>query len=561
MRKGIGIFLAVILAACPPLFAGEIQTSDLRIIGKTHSVFAVNSIKGPGALVHSLPSSYDMSLFEFNWGGKQSSFNGSGITTNANYPLTNGEAASNNTHIGLSKKLSDQMTAGFLGEFYTLIGNRTVGRVYGEELPWDNFPREAGAIRPSGFQADLYNAFLEGSRDKLKYKVVGGTLSPRELPEFTRKEMNQVKLGSLVYRAPITQASFFEKEDRKIEEGRHPLMGVDALGDYEYAANRHLHLELFTGSTEPTPISDIERDAYGGRAAVDLFGGNIGFTYVYNDGRRAATGIKENEGVWAVDSSYKVTDWVIPYFTFAQTDYERSVVNEVHKGNAYVAGALLKCPKGCELKGQYQRLEENYDLMAYHKTEHYPTNFQGFNGQLTAPVTDALKLKGIVYYLEQLDTVTTPADTIFGDSFFPSTANSNRGTIGVERLGADWKAAKELSLASYLEHAKFRKNADPISSAIDKDVYDFYGGVTLTLTKEWYLEGGFRHVFSVGNWQTMNFRSHQDIPEAAVGYRIDKEKHALLIYHYYHFEDDNEASQGLNDYHGHQVILEIHWPL
>src|SRR3989338_791853 len=394
--------------------------------------------------------------------------------------------------------------------------------------------------------------------------------------------MNQVKLGSLVYRAPITNASFFEKEDRKIEEGRHPLRGVDFMGDYEYAQEKYLHLEFFTGATEPTPLSDIERDAYGGRMAVDMGEGNIGLTYVYNDGLRPTTGIKENQGVWSIDSSYRVLDWLIPYFTFAETDYERSVIDESHKGDALVAGILLKRPKsatnhgarlpdgqgsaeqyggGYELKGQYQRLEENYDLLAYHKTEHYPTNFQGLNLQLTAPITNEIKLKGIVYYLEQIDAATTAADTLFGDSFFPSVANSNRGTIGVERLAADWKVTEELFLNGYVEHAQFRKNEDPITNVIDKDVYNFYGGVTLNITKELYLEAGFRHFFSVGNWQTMNFRSYQDIPEAAVGYKIDKDKHALLIYHYYDFQDSNAVSQGNNDYHGHQVLFEIKWPL
>src|SRR3989338_3287803 len=273
-------------------------------------------------------------------------------------------------------------------ELYGLIGDKIVGRVFGEELPWDIFPRENGVLQSPHFQVGVYNVFLEGVHEGFKYKLVGGTLTPRDLPEFTLKEMNQVKLGSLVYRAPITNASFFEKEDRKIEEGRHPLRGVDFMGDYEYAQEKYLHLEFFTGATEPTPLSDIERDAYGGRMAVDMGEGNIGLTYVYNDGLRPTTGIKENQGVWSIDSSYRVLDWLIPYFTFAETDYERSVIDESHKGDALVAGVLLKCPKGYELKGQYQRLEENYDLMAYHKTEHYPTNFQGLNLQLTAPITN-----------------------------------------------------------------------------------------------------------------------------------------------------------------------------
>ncbi|MGH7198128.1 MAG: hypothetical protein ACREH5_05265 [Candidatus Omnitrophota bacterium] len=370
--------------------------------------------------------------------------------------------------------------------------------------------------------------------------------------------MNQVKLGSLVYRAPITNASFFEKEDRKIEEGRHPLRGFDLIGDYEVIDKKNLHLEIFTGATEPTPLSDIERDAYGGRGSIDVLEGNVGFTYVFNNGLRPVTGIAEKEGVWSLDSSYKVTEWLVPYFTFAQTHYDRGGKGgESHLGDAYVAGFLIKWPKGWEWKGQYQRLEENYELMAYHKTEHYPSNFQGFSGQFTVPLTDAFKVKGMVYTLEQIDIATTAEDKLFGDSFYPSISNSDRGTIGVERLGADWKVSPEFSLGGYVEHAHFRKAAPLASASIDKDVYNFYGGVTLNFTKEFYAEGGFRHFFSVGNWQAMNFRSYQGIAEAALGYKIDKDKHALLIYHYINFEDDNDASLGHNDYYGHQVIFEI----
>ncbi len=559
--KSIGVMLLFSFFLTISAYSEESNPKGLEIIGKTHTIATFNSFSGPGSEVHGLANTYDMSIFEFNWGGKQSTFNGSGITTNSNFPLTDGDALTNNTQIGLSSKVTDEMNAGFLVELYSLIGNRTVGRAFGEELPWDDFSRENGAIQTPHFQADLYNGFIEGGHEAFKYKLVGGTLSPRDLPEFTRKEMNQVKLGSLVYRAPITNASFFEKEDRKIEEGRHPLRGVDFIGDYEYLEKKHLHLELFTGATEPTPLSDIERDAYGGRVAADIFEGNLGFTYVHNDGLRPVTGIGENQGVWAFDSSYKLGDWLIPYFTFSQTDYERENTGESHEGDAYVAGFLLKCPKGYEIKGQYQRLEENYDLMAYHKTEHYPTNFQGINFQVTAPLTDSFKLKGIIYYLDQIKTATTASDTLFGDSFFPSITGSDRGSIGVERLSGEWKATKELSFNGYVEHAKFRKNAPAITASIDKDVYNFFGGATFNITKELYVEGGLRHFFSVGNWQTMNFRSYQDIPEAAIGYKIDKDKHALLIYHYYNFEDNNGASQGNNDYHGHQVMFEIKIPL
>jgi hypothetical protein len=535
----------------------EETPARLALFGKTHTIAAWNDISGPGSAVKNLANSYDMSIFEFNWGGRQSSFNGSGITTNANFPLTNGEALTNNTQLGLKTSLSDHLKAGASAEIYALIGDRTVGRVFGEELPWDNFPRESGAIQTPHFAPSFYNGFLEGKKDLWQWKMVAGVLSPKELPEFTRKEMNQMKLGSLVYRPPVTNASFFEKSDRKLEEGRHPLNGFDFIADCEYLEKKHAHLEFFAGETEPTPVSDIERSVYGGRASLDAGPANLGFTCVFNDGLRPTTGIGENQSVWALDSSLSSFEKFIPYFTFARTDYERENTGETHEGDAVVFGGLFKYPGGRELKIQYQRLEENYDLMAYHKAEHYPTNFQGFSAQGTIPWSDVLKIKGLVYYLRQIETSTDAEDTIFGDSFFPSVTDSARGVIGVQRLSADWKIFENFSLNGYVEHAQFRKETPTIANAIDKDVYNFFGGAKVTLTPRLYLEGGFRDFFSVGNWQAMNFRSFQTTAEAAVGYRVDKERRALLIYHAIHFDDHNGVSQGNNDYEVRQLLFEI----
>ncbi len=195
--------------------------------------------------------------------------------------------------------------------------------------------------------------------------------------------------------------------------------------------------------------------------------------------------------------------------------------------------------------------------MAYHKIEHYPSNFQGMNVQGTVPVTKEFTLKPVVYQLWQIDTATTASDTIFGDSYYPSIAGSDRGWIGVERLEARWKWTKELLLNGYVEHSHFRKTAPTAAASIDKDVYDFYGVASLSLTKELSVEGGFRHFFSVGNWQAMHFRSWQDTPEAAVSYKIDKDRHAYLIYQYINFQDNNDASRGQNDYYGHQITFEI----
>lgn len=556
-RRTPFLVLALIFSSTGALYSNESADTPVRIIGKNQTFAAYNSFSGPGSEVPGLANSFDMSFFESNLGGRQSSFNGSGITTNSIFPLTNGAAFTNNTDVGFSSRVSDELKAGFLAELYSLIGNRTVGRVFGAQSPWDNYAREEGLIQPSHFSADFYNGFLEGRHDQFSFKVLGGVLPSKDLPEFSRKEMNQVRLGSLVWRVPIANSSFFEKEDRKMIEGRQPVKGMDLTCDYEYTDGKHLHAEVFTGAIEPTPIMDLERDAYGGRASADILKGNAGFTYVYNDGLKPISGYRETQGVWSIDSSYKLADWLVPYVTFARTDYERKDTGESHAGRAFVAGLSLKCPKGYEIKGQYQKLEENYDLMAYHKTEHYPGNTQGLNIQSTLPLTDALTLKTVVYYLEQISTSTTADDTIFGDSFFSSAPGSKKGTIGVERAGGELKLTSRLSLNGYVEHAKFRKDTPLVSGNIDKDVYNFYGNITYGITQQLYVQGSFRDFFSVGNWQTMNFQSYQTISEAAVGYKVDKDHDALLMYHYINFTDNIGVAAGRNDYAGHQIILEI----
>lgn len=556
MKKILVLGLLSLILVPRGLWAAE-KADGLKIIGKTQTVAAVNRFSGPGSTTPNLINAYDMSLLEMSWGGRQALFNGSGITTNTSFPHIEGEALTNNTQIGLKAPVSDDLKAGFLMELYSLIGDRNVGRVSGPDIIWGSFPRENGLAEAPHFDADIYNAFLESDSGAFKWRFVGGSLTPTELPEFTRKEMNQVKLGSIVYRTPIANSSYLEKEDHRLVAGRHPLRGFDFIGDTEYAEKKHVHMELFTGATDPTPVADIERDAYGGRASVDVLEGNIGFTYVDNDGIRATTGFGENQGVWSIDSSYKLMDGVTPYFTFAQTDYERENTRESHRGNATIAGLSLKHAKGYELKGQYQRLEENYNLMAYQKVEHYPTNFDGLNVEGALPVCDSLKLKGVLYFLEQLDTVTSSSDTLFGDSYYVSASGSASGTISVVRLAAEWKPVKELVVNAYVENAKFRKSAATATASIDKDVFNTHADAVWNLTKEWYVEGGYRHFFSVGNWQTMNFRSYENIYEAGMGYKLSKDKRATLLYHYLDFDDNNGASAGLNDYKGHQFIFEI----
>ncbi|MBI4323343.1 MAG: hypothetical protein HY596_03605 [Candidatus Omnitrophica bacterium] len=536
------------------------RLSNVRLISKTHTVVATNDLSGPGSNVPNLANTYDMSLFEWNWGGKQSTFNGAGITTNANYPLTEGEAITTNAHLGLAVDLAKGVEAGFLWQLYASGGNRTVGRVYGEELPWDNFERRDGRVVQERFATDFHQAWIKDTDGDLTYQVMGGNLKDLDL---TRKEFNFLKLGSLIYRPPVTNASFFEKEDRKLESGRHPLRGADAVIDFPYLQDKHLHGEIFLGRTKPTPVQEIDRDVVGTRWGLDILEGNLGVSYVATEGERNPSITGERQALWALDGSYPLVKWLALYGAWAHSAYHRS--GQLN-GNAWVGGLRLLGPAKSEWRTQYQWLGENYELMGHHKTEHYPTNFHGVQTTLTIPVLDGT-VKGILYRLHQIETNTHEGDTIFGDSYFPALADSKRGDITVARLGGDYDLGKHHDglpkLSAYLEQAVFQKDApDTADNDIDKAVANWNLLVSQPVIKHLNIELGYRLVTASGRWQAMRFHHRQGIPEVALTYRVkekDKDRfRATVLYHYYDFVDSIAASSGNNDYQAHQMIVEVY---
>lgn len=530
---------------------------SVTVTGKTHTIFAWNNLSGEGATIPGLANTYDMSLLEWNWGGKQSTFNGAGITTNSNFPLTEGEAISNNTHLGYQAQLRPGLETGLLWQFYTVGGNRTVGRVYGEELPWDNFHRlSSTSVVQEHFSTDIFKAWLKDTEGPLTSETVFGNV----IPELTRQEINYLRLGSLLYRPPVTNASFFEKEDRKIETGRHPLRGVDTVVDYEYADGQHVHVESFLGRTKPTPVQEIDRDVVGARLGSDIGEGNAGVTFVRTEGERNPSITGERQNLWALDGSYDLAKALALFGVWGHTVYTRTT--GTFRDNAWVGGARLLGPGKTELKAQYQWVGEDYELMGHHKTEHYPSNFHGPNVSLTVPVGRAMALKGIIYQLHQIETATNADDTVFGDSFLPSVSNSERGDITMWRLGADYDFGKHHvglpKLITYAEEAHFRKNApDSANNDIDKTVWNLNALLTQPLTAGLNLELGLRHVIANGRWQAMRFHHRQTIPEVGVTYKSGKDVHATLLYHWYHFTDSTPASLGRNNYEAQQILCEL----
>ena len=566
--RGLVLLVATpsLLAAAdpPPVVSGSTRwgrwPAGVRPLLKQHTIVASNDLSGPGSDVANLANTYDMSLVEWNWGGRQAAFNGAGITTNANYPLIEGEAITTNDHLGLAVDLAQGVEAGVLWQVYAAGGDKTVGRVYGEELPWDNFDRSDGRVVQERFATDLHQAWLKDAEGDLTYSVTGGNLKDLD---FTRQEFNFIRLGSLIYRPPVTNASFFEKEDRKRESGRHPLRGVDVVVDLPYVQAAHLHGELFLGRTKPTPVQEIDREVAGTRWAADVLNGNVGVSYVATEGERNPSITGERQFVWALDGSYALADWLALYGAWARSTYHR---NGELRGAAGLGGIRLLGPRKSEWRAQYQYLGENYELMGHHKTEHYPTNFHGLQTTLTVPVGHG-SVKALLYRLHQLETNTRLGDTIFGDSYFPALADSARGDITAYRLGGDYDLGKYRDglpkLSAYLEQAHFQKDApDAGDNDIDKTVTNWNLLLGQPLMPHLTLELGYRLVTANGRWQAMRFHHRQGIPEVALSYRVREKDHdrfrVTAQYHRYDFVDSIAASAGQNNYQAHQMIVEVY---
>ncbi|MBI4341051.1 MAG: hypothetical protein HY598_02070 [Candidatus Omnitrophica bacterium] len=517
---------------------------------------------GPGSGVANLPTDYDISLLEMSWGGKQALFNGSGVTTNTSYPLPEGAAITTNDQLGFSAELPGEVKAGLLWGLYAAGGNRAVGRTFGAQLPWDNVERSDERALPPHVESELARAWIKDNAGPLTYEVTGGNL---EALELTRAEWNFLNLGSLLWRPPVTTASIYGKGDRRYQPGRHPLRGVDAVASFEYTDDKRLRAELFGGRAKPTPVQEIDRDAIGARLSADVLEGNVGLTYVGSAGERNPSITDERQTLWALDGSYRLCAAAALYGAWAHTGYRRGTRLG---GNAWVGGLRLAGPRKIEWRGQWQYIGENYDLMAYRKIEHYPSNLHGLHTSLSIPVGDGA-VKGLLYRLHQIDTNTRPGDAIFGDSYFPALAESERGDLTAYRLGVDYDLGKRQDgwpkLIAYVEQAHFQKDApDAANNDIDKYVTAWNLAVAQPLPVAGLtLEGSWRLVTAAGRWQAMRFHHRQILPEVALTYRImeqGKEKfRAVALYHYYDFLDSIAASSGNNNYQANQMTVEVSW--
>lgn len=549
MKRFVAVLgLSLVLAAPAP--AAERRW---EAYGLTHTVAAWNELSGPGARTPGLAVSYDMSVFDLLLGGRHAIVNGSGVTANPNYPLTDGEAVTNNLYAGLRYRPGPDEELAVSLQAYAMAGDRTVGRVFGDELPWGDLSRENGSVQTPHFDLDLYDISWKRRFDELAVEVNAGSLTPARSPRLARTVSNGVKLGSFFYRAPITQASIWEKDERRIEQGRHPLRGVDLYLDRTIDEG-WVRAETAWVTTDPTPATDLERESALARLSAQKGIVGAGVTIVDSKGNRTGVSSEEQSGLEA-DVSVELAPGWKGYGAAASTDADRPDRRESHTDGAWIGGLQWQ-PEDTELAVQYQALGENYDLIGSHKSEEYPSNYRGVVARLTRKIGGGVALRAISAWLRQQRTRNEPGDTIFGDPYYAAT-DSRRGKIDLQKLELDGVPAGPLTIRAYVEHVSFRKSADLPSLDVDKDVWNAYAQAGLPLGPKARVEGAYRRFFSTGEWDAAGFDAYQDVYEAAFEYRFTKDRFLLVILQRTFYRDDNARAAGLNDYDADQLIAQL----
>lgn len=545
---------AVTLALCVGLSSWA-SAAERRWETYAHTQTAAvwNDLSGPGARTPGLAVSYDMSVFDMLLGGRHTILNGSGVTTNPSFPITDGEALTNNLYTGFRYRPgADEELAASL-QAYALAGDRLVGRVYGEELPWGDFARKNAVVQTPRFDLDVYEVAWKRRFDDLAVEINAGSLTPARLPRLARTVSNGVKLGSFFYRAPITQGSIWEKDERRIKQGRHPLRGADLYLD-RAIEDGWVRAETAWVTTDPTPVTDLERDSALARLAAQKGVVGAGVTLVHSKGNKTGGVLEEQFGL-ETDASVALTpEWKL-YGAAAATDAERADVGQSHRDGAWVGGVQWQSA-GTELAVQYQRLGENYDLIGSHKSEEYPSNYRGVAARLSRKLGESAVARVVTAWLRQEQTRNAPGDTLFGDPYYAAT-DSNRGKADVQKLELDGLPVGPLHIRAYVERVVFRKSAVVPTLDVDKSVWNAYAASALQIGPKARIEGSCRRFLSSGEWDTADFDAHQDVFEAAFEYRYAPERSLLVIFQRTLYRDDNPPAAGLNDYDANQLIAQL----
>lgn len=553
--------LMVITAFSAPLPAEEKKGSKsspeaAQVQFKIHTVYGSNGIFGPGAGTNA-SDDLDMSLFERDLGLKSQQLNGSGIVRNGNFPMVPGNALTSNNDLNVITRLGQGFTFSASLQTYTINGDPVVARVFGEELPFDSFIRDSrGRLAPTS-SVTLFHTTLQQKEGPFQYSLRWGTFQP----EISSKEFNDIKLGHVVYRPPITNESYFEKEDRKLEIGRHPLFGAQFLGDLESSGFlKSVHWEFFNGKSLPVPVNDgIHRTTNGGRAGFNFENFNLGLSYFDTFGNRLPGISSEQQTTTAVDIGIPVSRWLSLYGLTSSTGYQRSGGTSVH-GNATVIGVRTKLLDNLKFKLQYQNLDKTYELAGgQHKVETYPGNYQGLMGELDWAVKGS-RITFLFYRLGQKEVTLAPGETAFafGDPYFLNLPNSQPGKVGSFRLyGEHFFSGEQWKLLGYVEYVNaFKIDGNPANN-VDQTNQNAVLYLRHYFNKDLSLDFGYRRVRTWGNFQDHSFNSVASIPKIGFTWTPGKQTRFSILYNLYNFNDNNPVSLGLNNFQNNQLITEV----
>lgn len=523
-----------------------------RATVKIQPILARNFSWGPGSRQSGLATMQDMTLFEQDWGGRQATFNGSGVTVNKLYPVTDGSALTLSARVGAEFKQGKSRSGGAEALVYVRDGDPVVGRVFGPPLPFGNFIDREDKLLPAHSSIQLGRIWYQTQEPWGNIRLNFGQIDSDILPELARKDNNFMRLGSLIYRPPTNTSTFFGKDDRKLYESRGPLFGFTSTGDYKSAHGPLLHFDVVVAHTNPTPITNISRTVQGGRLNAPIGKANLGFSYFHQQGSRKPEIESERQSLWAIDASFPLGHGAI-FGAIGASDYSRG---KRQTGAAIVLGYRQAWGKDGFWSAQFQSVDARYDLIGTHKPDNYPSNWQGFMVNARSSPQNGIRWFANLYGLRQKKSGSSNSSEVWGDSFFPNLLGSSLGTITVLRTGAESSSAQGATWSAYFENAHFDKDGSS-SNRIDKSVSNIAGFYTFPVRNVLVIGIGMRYVWSRGQWQSMRFDHGQFCPELGIEWKFRKDSRLWLRSVHYAFKDHNSVAQGKNDWFANQLILDV----
>lgn len=548
-----------------------IELERVKFYVKNHSFFVDNNLSGVG---QANASDLDMGLTEWGFGGNITVANGSVITRNTTFAINRAAAFTTNTLLGFKAKMKENVMAGADFEIYTRTGDSTAGRVFGVQLPYGNYGDGNVNNQPT-MSTRLFTLWAEQKNMDLSYKAILGTF----IPDIAKGEKNLVRLGSFFIRPPVTSQSIlghqyaYDKKSNLTDiSGRTPVFGFEATGAY-----KNYDFNFFRGTTELTPITAAtinDRQFTGGRIATKFDKLGIGIEAVGAYGNNLAAPFWQGENLLGVDVSYKFTDSFSIFGAVASSTYTRSDRTDEYKDGSYIAGFLAKLGflgkffEKSMFKMEYQRIGKDYEPLNFHKTEHYPRNYSGYQGYYKHPFKQGEFTLGFMSF-EQIEPDVSftkyPTRDAQNDPVFPGTANVNtekgKGSYISPMIDYTFPGTK-LNLAGYAEMMTLRRGIDAAGQSYRKRInryslwanYPFSDKLSGTLGFGTYSASGMWTVNNI----SYNFAHKQSVPKLGLTYKVNSDIKATLLYNWYNFDDQSAVgTANNNDWTNNQLLGEI----